>query len=336
MLATSLAGVAYVRATAPEQSPPPRERLPPSTERITRGDLVSEVRATGSVQFSGSRAVKNHLKGIVTWVPSANTLVTQGKRLYAVNDTPVFLLRGSLPAWRAFKSAMPDGEDVRMLEENLAELGYTDFTVDEEFTEKTEAAVKRWQKNNGLKQSGEIELGRVVFAPGPLRIASTTARSGDSVAPDQEVLRVTGFRQRVSAEVPSEEQDLAVKGAKAEIELLDGRRMKGTVSSVGAEKVAEENKKVVPITVEPDSAKTLEKLQSADVVVLLTRTEAEDVLSVPVTALIPADGGGYSVQLVKDGRTRRVAVTTGAFGNGRAEVSGPGIEEGVRVGVPRL
>ncbi|MFG2769839.1 peptidoglycan-binding protein [Streptomyces sp. NPDC048350] len=333
--ATVLAGMTYVRDTAPPE-PAAQERLPPGTERIARGNLVTEVVATGALTYSGTRAVNNHLTGIVTWVPAENTVVAQGKRLYAVNNVPVFLMRGSLPAWREFKPGMPDGTDVRMLEQNLAELGYTGFTVDDKFSEKTEAAVKRWQKNTGLAANGKIELGRVVFAPGSVRIAGVKVRSGDSVAPAQDVLQVTGFRHSVSAEVPAKEQDLAVKGANVDIEFPDGERSKGTVASVGAEKTKEDGTKVVPITVRPETSRKLDTLQSAEIVVVLKRTEATDVLSVPVTALLPAEGGGYAVQLVKKGKVFGVKVKTGAFADGRAEISGAGLSEGQLVGVPKL
>ncbi|MEU9229951.1 peptidoglycan-binding protein [Streptomyces massasporeus] len=335
VLATALVSVACLRDTAPDK-PVTREKLPPRTEQIVRGDLVTEVVATGAVKYTGARAVKNHLTGIVTWAPSPNSVITQGKRLYSVDNKPVFLLRGGLPAWRAFTRGMPDGEDVRMLERNLAELGYTGFTVDDEFSRKTEAAVKRWQKNNGLPSNGKIELGRVVFTPGSLRIQSAEVRAGDSVAAAQDVLEVTGFQHLVAAQIPANEQDLAVKGAKARIELPNGKRVEGTITSVGAEKTTGDNKRVVPITVRPGSSRLLGDVQSADVVVVLRRTEAEDVLFVPVTALLPAQSGGFAVQLVKNGKATVVKVKTGAFAEGRVQVTGPGIAEGARVGVPRL
>ncbi|MFJ4966688.1 peptidoglycan-binding protein [Streptomyces sp. NPDC088729] len=335
VLATALAATVYVGGTEPPE-PAAREKLPPGTERVTRGDLVTEVFATGAMKYSGARTVKNHLDGIVTWAPGANSVVSQGKRLYAVDNAPVLLLRGSLPAWREFKLGMSDGEDVRQLERNLAELGYTGFTADDEFSEKTRAAVKRWQKNNGLAANGRIELGRVVFASGSLRVARADVRVGDPVAAAQDVLRVTGFRHNVSARVPAEDQELAVEGAKVEIEFPDGERIGGAVTSVAAEKATQDAKKVVPITVRPDASPKLDALQSAEVVVVLKRTEARDVLSVPVTALLPARGGGYAVQLVEDGKAYGVRVKTGAFADGRAEVTGAGLGEGAFVGVPTL
>ncbi|MYR84908.1 HlyD family efflux transporter periplasmic adaptor subunit [Streptomyces sp. SID685] len=335
VLATALVSMAFLHDTAPDH-PVTREKLPPHTERIVRGNLVTEAVAAGTVQFTGARAVKNQLTGIATWAPSVNSVITRGKRLYSVDNKPVILLRGDLPAWREFKSGMSDGEDVRMLEQNLAELGYTGFTVDDKFSSKTEAAVKRWQKNNGLPSNGKIELGRVVFTPGSVRIQSAEVRPGDSVTPAQDVLKVTGFQHLVSAQIPAKEEDLVVKGGKARIELADGKYVDGTITSVGAEKTAQDNKKVVPITVRPVSSQLLGDVQSADVVVVIRHTEAENVLFVPVTALLPAQSGGYAVQLVTGGKVTVVKVKTGAFADGSVQVSGPGIVEGARVGVPEL
>ncbi|MFJ2673093.1 peptidoglycan-binding protein [Streptomyces sp. NPDC087525] len=328
-------GLFYTRANTPEPSTV-SEPMPPATEKIVRADLVSEVRSFGVLQFFGDRRVTNQMRGIFTWLPSANSIIERGERLYAVDDMPVFLMQGDLPAWREFKAGMKNGRDVRMLEENLAALGYVDFTVDEEFTEKTEAAVKRWQKNNGLPRSGKIELGRVVFAPDILRIKKASVRPGDPATAGAEVLQAGGSQQRVTTEVPQEAQELVVKGAKVEIELPDGKRTPGTVSSVGAQKLNKESKKVVPVTVKLSSPGEVKNVQSADVMVVLSRVEAEDVYSVSVTALLPLPGGGFGVQIVEGGKVRRVQVKTGAFTNGRVEVSGPGISEGVRVGVPKL
>lgn len=62
----------------------------------------------------------------------------------------------------------------------------------------------------------------------------------------------------------------------------------------------------------------------------------EDVLAVPVNALLAQQGGGYAVEVTgADGTTRRKPVTLGMFADGKVEVSGKGIKEGLDVGVPR-
>jgi peptidoglycan hydrolase-like protein with peptidoglycan-binding domain len=70
---------------------------------------------------------------------------------------------------------------VTHLNENLIDLGYDPYgaiTDDEEFGEATAAAVRRWQKAEGLRETGEVELGRVVFAPGARRVTAVKVALG--------------------------------------------------------------------------------------------------------------------------------------------------------------
>ncbi|CAM5668231.1 hypothetical protein SBADM41S_01988 [Streptomyces badius] len=68
---------------------------------------------------------------------------------------------GSGPMYRTLKPG-DKGRDVEQLERNLAELGYTGFTPDQEYTELTAAAVKRWQKSHDARQTGKVGRGRHV------------------------------------------------------------------------------------------------------------------------------------------------------------------------------
>ncbi|MEU9256212.1 peptidoglycan-binding protein [Streptomyces sp. NPDC048270] len=335
-MATAVAGGWFKLSADPPERSEATEPAPPSTAPIERGALVQEVRAFGNIQFTGSRSIKNQLAGIVTWTPSANSVVDGGERLYSVDDKPVILMHGGLPAWREFAAGMTDGEDVVMLERALAALGYTDFTVDEEFTDKTQAAIKRWQKNTGLPPTGKIELGRIVFAPGALRVAQSALGPGDQAAPGAEVLQASASDQMVAADIPATAQELAVKGSSVQIELPNGKRTRGTISAVSRPKTAEDGNKVVPISVTLVSPTDVKGIQEGAVTVIVARTEAKDVHSVPVTALLPLAGGGFAVQIMDGTNIRRVTVQTGAFANGRVEISGPGITEGARVGVPKL
>ena len=67
---------------------------------------------------------------------------------------------------------------------------------------------------------------------------------------------------------------------------------------------------------------------SASVQVTFTGTAERGVLAVPVTALLALAGGGYAVQLPGG---RLVAVQTGMFAQGLVQVSGTGINAGLRV-----
>ena len=75
-------------------------------------------------------------------------------------------------------------------------------------------------------------------------------------------------------------------------------------------------------------------LDAAPVDVTLVSKTKENVLTVPIAALLALAEGGYGVQVVDGQRTYYVAVETGLFAGGRVEVSGAGLAEGMVVGVP--
>ena len=56
---------------------------------------------------------------------------------------------------------------------------------------------------------------------------------------------------------------------------------------------------------------------------------------VPVGALLALAEGGYGLQVVGGGTPGVIAVTTGLFADGRVEVSGPDLREGMTVGMAR-
>ncbi len=70
--------------------------------------------------------------------------------------------------------------------------------------------------------------------------------------------------------------------------------------------------------------------------VALPSQTREDVLSVPLGALLALSPQQYGVEVVQDdGTTRKVPVTTGLFAAGRVEVSGEGLTAGQSVVVPQ-
>ncbi len=123
------------------------------------------------------------------------------------------------------------GMDVLQFESNLAALGYTGFTVDEEFTDVTARAVKRWQKSLGLPQTGTVGVGDVVYSAGKVRIGHAGVRLGSAVTED--VLTYTGTSRKVVVNASATEDSWAVRGAAVTIGLPDGKSVKGEVASVG-------------------------------------------------------------------------------------------------------
>jgi peptidoglycan hydrolase-like protein with peptidoglycan-binding domain len=240
--------------------------------------------------------------------------------------------------YRAIGSGVSDGADVRALEANLKALGYgEDLTVDEEFTSATDAAIREWQDDKGLAETGRVDSKQVVFLPGAVRVKSV-APEGKKVAAGQPVMTVTGTRRIVHVDLDAGKQDMAVKGAKVSVELPGGKVAGGRVASVGtiAENTGTEQNPQTTVDVEItlDKGADTGRLDQAPVTVELESERREGVLSVPIEALLGLREGGFGVEVVEGTAKRIVPVTTGAFGGGRVEVSGTGLAVGMRVGVP--
>ena len=217
----------------------------------------------------------------------------------------------------------------------------------------------KWQKDLDLPQTGTIPLGRVVFAPGDLRVGKVAARVGDRVAADTELFDVTSTTQVVDANIKLSDQKLAVAGTVVTIKLPDAKTTQGKITSVGTptEKSSgsesgsgsgsgagsgsgsgssESKERVIPITVTLTDASATTNFQEVSVTVDLPSEKRTGVLSVPVGALLALSADQYGVEIVEsNGTTRKVPVTIGLFAGGRVEISGKDISEGQRVVVPQ-
>ncbi|MEV1329650.1 peptidoglycan-binding protein [Micromonospora costi] len=315
---------------------------PPATATVTRQTLTDTQTADGELGYGSTRTASARLTGTITALPETGTVVKRGGRLYGVDNDPVVLLYGTLPAYRVLEPGA-EGADVAQFERNLRALGHTGFTVDDEYTASTADAVRDWQEDLGLPETGRVEPGRIVYAEDAVRIESLQAAVGDAAQPGQAVLAYTGTSRLVTVELDVDDQPLAKKGARVGVELPDGASVDGTVASAetvveagsgGAAGQSTEAETKIEVTVSVADPKKLTGYDRASVDVTFTAAERPDVLTVPVAALLALAEGGYGLEVVDGGRSRIVAVTTGLFAAGRVEVSGADIAEGMTVGMP--
>jgi peptidoglycan hydrolase-like protein with peptidoglycan-binding domain len=157
--------------------------VPPgdTTAEVTRRTLAESSTIDGTLGYGGTLELYDRVSGTFTWLPAVGAVIARGGTLWRVDNLPVALMYGSVPAYRSLEQGVSDGPDVVELNENLTDLGFDPYraiTDDEVFGEATAAAVKRWQKAEGLEQTGEVELGRIVFAPGARRVTAVKVALG--------------------------------------------------------------------------------------------------------------------------------------------------------------
>jgi peptidoglycan hydrolase-like protein with peptidoglycan-binding domain len=325
-------GVEFGGTPGAASSPPG----PRATAEVTRTTLVETVKVGGTVGYGDATTLAGRGAGTITWLPARGTVVERGQAVYRVDEKPVPLLYGPLPMYRVLAGGVT-GPDVRQLEENLVALGYEGLTVDDSFTWETQQAVLSWQADLGVTQTGRVTPADVVIAPGPMRVSALATTLGSPATGP--VLSYTDTTRVVSIDLDVSRQHLVAPGVTAVVTLPDGTTVDGEVASVGT--VARSTSSggpgggtTVEVVVTVADQAALGPLDAAPVTVTLEAGRAEDVLTVPVAALLALAEGGYGVEVIEGGSSRYVAVSVGMFAGGRVEISGEGIVEGTVVGMP--
>ena len=211
--------------------------MPPSvgTAEVVRTDLASSVLAEGTLGYTASPPVVNQLGGTYTSVLAAGTVVQPGQALFTVDDKPVVLLSGGVPAWRPFAPGMTDGPDVQELEATLIAFGDTHdlFTAaGPHYGPAAVAAVERWQMALGEPTTGTIPFGSVVFTPAAVRIDAATIAPGQPASPGDMPYRVTTTTRSVSVPLTPNDPTITV-GQQVSVQLPSGATTPGRVTAVG-------------------------------------------------------------------------------------------------------
>ncbi|MEO8696454.1 MAG: peptidoglycan-binding protein [Acidimicrobiales bacterium] len=307
------------------------------------GTLAYRARSDGSAY-----SVINQARGTYTALPDDGVDVRCGDVLYRVDDKAVLLLCGSVPAYRGLQEG-DAGNDVRQLNQNLHDLGNNADVdpADNQFTAKTRQALGALQRDKGLDVTGQLHIGDAVFLPDSVRIAKVTGDLGGSAQPGAPVLSATSGTLEVHVDLEPLQQSDVKQGARARITLPGNQSVTGKVDRLGrvAQSPADQNNAgqnnnagdaTIPAYISLDDPTKAGGLDRAPVRVEITTDGVDDVLSVPVTAIIGRSGGGFAVEVVRDGgRHEQIAVALGLFDTtaGRVEVDGD-LREGEHVVVP--
>jgi hypothetical protein len=111
----------------------------------------------------------------------------------------------------------------------------------------------------------------------------------------------------------------------------------GTVTSIGAAETRNQSGSVTVNVLVGLKPADVAGLDQAPVLVGITTAVADNVLAVPVNALVALSGGRYAVEVVQAGDVRKLyEVTLGLFDDsaGMVQVTGAGLHAGQQIVVP--
>jgi hypothetical protein len=315
---------------------------PPATFTVTKQNISSTTSENATLGYAGTYTVIGQGGGTLTWLPSGGQDTRQGQVLYRVNNgTPIVLMYGSVPAWRSLSEGAT-GADVAQLNHDLVSLGYGNSSNIQSlgwdyYSWATQYAVESMEEALGVSQpSGSLPLGSVVFKPEALRITQVTANLGSPAS--GAILSATSERQIVTINLSTSLESQAKVGDSVSISLPSGSSTPGVISSVGSVASGSSSSATVLVSVTLNDPAAAGSLDQAPVTVYITTSIASNVLVVAVGALLAQPSGGYAVEVVGPGNSRRlVPVTVGLFDDnaGLVQVTG-NLTPGERVVVPNI
>lgn len=276
----------------------------------------AEIAAARAAFDAAVRAVRRDLSGAALDVVTARAAIGDAEAKFDELRT----------AHDTLAAEVSDGSDIQQIAVNLTALGYTGPLPEQ---------IRMWQRDAGLPVTGVVGPSNLFIAPGPVHVATHEAGVGERlVAASPDVGAILGYSstdKRVTVPLSVGDQGIAALGDTVAITLPGNASVKGTISAIGS--VVTAGNIDVTITIADQAA--LGTLEVASVDVEFVSGGRDDVLSVPVGALIALPEGGFAVEIVGEGERTVVPVRTGLFASGRVEIVGDGIAEGMHVGVPR-
>jgi multidrug efflux pump subunit AcrA (membrane-fusion protein) len=317
---------------------------PPATATVESGDVTATTQENGTLGYENNYTI--HGAGPnggapITWLPSQGQVINQGQILYKTGqDVPIILMYGNTPDWRPLSEGVT-GDDVTELNHDLVNLGYaneSDITSLgwDYYSWETNYAIQKLEEHFGVcNPSGNLDLGDIVFEPQAIRV--TTLIGGLGLRGLGPVLAATSDVHHITVELNTSQESQVKAGDPVTVTLPDGTTTTdGVIASVGKVASGSGSNATIPVYVNLKHPAAAGDFDQAPVTVNITNASANNVLVVPVSALLAQPNGGYEVEVVGANNSRRqVAVTPGVFDDASGTVSVTGdLTPGQKVVVP--
>ena len=329
-----------------------------ATATVVRTDLTTKHLATCTVGFGDTANLVTTASGTVTELPGTGQVIRPGETLFRIDDEPVTLLNGELPAWRDFTSGMSAGRDISQLKVALAELGFADAAKlgdSDTWTWRLAEAIRDFNEARGLTRSSDLPAASIVFLPTDIRVASTVKNLGETLPAGGQVIQYTRVDSSLDCALDTSAQGYAVPGSQVTIEFAGLTPTTGTIGDVTEKSGSGPGESDwLEVTIIPSSASifsnddgenfpdsggnppTQEIAAGQTARVTFTDTVASDVLAIPVTALVAFVTGGFGVQVpLPDGGFEYHDVEVGQFADTMVAITSANLTAGAVVVVPK-
>jgi peptidoglycan hydrolase-like protein with peptidoglycan-binding domain len=346
----------YLRDNATKDaSAEPVPAVVSKTTKVARRTLRKNDRYDGTLKYHDVRSLSvppavssagGAATRTVTGFVESGTVLRRGERFYSIDRKPTILFYGDIPMYRSLSTEVTAGEDILQLEQNLAALGYDPdgtMTIDDTFDWRTANAVKRWEEDLGIEEPDKIvDQSQVVFVPGEVVVKGTQSTVGASVNAGTPLMDIvmTQSERRVEVTLDLDKQDEMPVGSAVRVTIPGQNDVAGTVRSVGTVASSDTGKgatskdaTTTTVVIAITGNVTITQLQTP-VDVHVETPLAENVLTVPVAALVALVEGGFAVEVPDGASSKLVAVTTGEYADNFVELRSEGIVEGTEVLTP--
>lgn len=319
------AGYTVSRASHPAIAEEPA----PVAVAVDNGSVGRSMKFNAEIRNDTRLAATNTLTGMVAFV-STEAHFDTGDMVYAVNGTPVFVAPGDMPFYRELREGVT-GKDVAQLNAMLDQLGYP-VSVDESYGPVTRANVKKWQKDTGQPETGEILLGQLIALsplPSGLVLDTDALKMGALLSGGEQLVSVPDGAPRFVLVVGESQSKLLSPGQPVVLS-HDGQEWSGVIGQTTAnEQTNSYEVEVVSETGESICTEDCPAQGSESSVV--ASVELVPTVTGPVVprAAVMTDAAGASYVVMEDGQRRDVTVQ--GVADGIAVVEGVEAGESVRV-----
>ncbi len=320
------------RSGTPTPSPMPSGSGTPAPTPTSSGSRSSGSGSSTS-SGSGSSTTSTSVSGVVTRIalPAGATPRTL-QALLKVSGKPIFAFVSSTPLYKTLSVDLSSGTQVAnitVLQRALKDRGYYAGSISGTFNAKTQTALKAWQADHGVSQTGKVSTSQFVWVPQGAVLSAWQVDVGSQVS-GQAALATVGFPQELVAQALITQADIASLkvGQKAQLTIdgYTGDAFTGTISHIddqpasATSSAGSSSSTQYSITLRPKGMPKLARSGMTGTLEVVI-AQRKNVLLVPTSAVSGTSSVPY-VRVMMNGKAAFRQVQTGMATSASTQITG--------------